>query len=135
GDCALGRVRTSNSGMRDSIQFCESTPLIVMTAPKSVNRPIRPRMRSSRAGFAKVANRPVPYRDAMAKTYVGSHLRRLRDSHGLSQAGLAERLGISPSYLNQLERGKRPLTVSVLVRVTEEFGVDADFFATRDNAR
>lgn len=71
----------------------------------------------------------------MAKTYVGSHLRRLRESHRLSQVALADRLGISPSYLNQLERGKRPLTVSVLIRVTEEFGVDADFFATRDTAR
>ncbi len=71
----------------------------------------------------------------MAKTYVGSHLRRLRESHRLSQVALADRLGISASYLNQLERGKRPLTVSVLIRVTEEFGVDADFFATRDAAR
>lgn len=71
----------------------------------------------------------------MAKTYVGARLRRLRESHGLNQSALAERLGISPSYLNQLERGKRPLTVAVLLRVTEEFGVDADFFAARDSAK
>lgn len=69
------------------------------------------------------------------KMYVGANLRRLRESHGLSQAALAERLGLSPSYLNQLERGKRPLTVPVLLRVTEEFGVDADFFAAKDTAK
>ena len=67
--------------------------------------------------------------------YVGAQLRRLRESHRLSQAALADRLGISPSYLNQLERGKRPLTVSVLLRVTEQFGIDADFFAARDAPR
>ena len=71
----------------------------------------------------------------MTKMYVGSRLRRLRQNHGLNQAELAERLDLSASYLNQLERGKRPLTVAVLLRVTEEFGVDADFFAAKDSAK
>lgn len=70
------------------------------------------------------------------KTVVaGSRLRHLREERGLSQAELARRLEISPSYLNQLERDRRPLTVPVLLRVTEAFGVDAAFFSTQDTSR
>ncbi len=53
----------------------------------------------------------------------------------MNQAELARALGLSPSYLNQLERGHRPLTVAVLLRVSEVFGVDATFFAAREPAR
>ena len=44
-------------------------------------------------------------------------------------------LGISPSYLNQIEHDVRPLTVPVLLRITEVFGVDATFFASQDDTR
>ena len=44
-------------------------------------------------------------------------------------------LDISPSYLNQIEHDVRPLTVSVLLRITEVFGVDATFFAAQDDTR
>jgi len=44
-------------------------------------------------------------------------------------------LDISPSYLNQIEHDVRPLTVAVLLRITEVFGVDATFFASQDDTR
>src|ERR1700751_2623723 len=44
-------------------------------------------------------------------------------------------LEISPSYLNQIEHDVRPLTVAVLLRITEVFGVDATFFAPHDDTR
>ncbi len=44
-------------------------------------------------------------------------------------------LEISPSYLNQIEHDVRPLTVSVLLRITQVFGVDATFFASQDDTR
>ncbi|HOW95779.1 MAG TPA: helix-turn-helix transcriptional regulator, partial [Mycolicibacterium fallax] len=61
----------------------------------------------------------------MSKTYVGARVRQLRSERGYSQAALAQQLQISPSYLNQIEHDVRPLTVSVLLRITEAFGVDA----------
>ncbi|ALE82496.1 short-chain fatty acyl-CoA regulator family protein [Pseudonocardia sp. HH130629-09] len=61
----------------------------------------------------------------------GTRLRALRETRSMSQAALARTLGISPSYLNQIEHGSRPLTVPVLLRITEVFGVDAAFFAAR----
>ncbi|MET7638442.1 short-chain fatty acyl-CoA regulator family protein [Streptomyces sp. NPDC005438] len=71
----------------------------------------------------------------MSKTYAGARLRRLREERNLSQAALARVLAISPSYLNQMEHDSRPLTVPVLLRLTEAFGVDPTFFSSRDSAR
>nr|WP_240979586.1 short-chain fatty acyl-CoA regulator family protein [Streptomyces sp. HNM0574] len=62
-------------------------------------------------------------------------MRRLREDRGLKQAELARLLGISPSYLNQMEHESRPLTVPVLLRLTETFGIDAGFFSERDTSR
>ncbi|RAV17992.1 Cro/Cl family transcriptional regulator [Mycolicibacterium sp. GF69] len=71
----------------------------------------------------------------MAKTFVGSRVRQLRNERGFSQSALAQMLEISPSYLNQIEHDVRPLTVAVLLRITEVFGVDATFFASEDDTR
>ncbi|MEU4954587.1 short-chain fatty acyl-CoA regulator family protein [Streptomyces lavendulae] len=71
----------------------------------------------------------------MGKTYAGARLRRLREERRMSQADLARVLAISPSYLNQMEHDSRPLTVPVLLRITEAFGVDPGFFSERDTGR
>jgi len=71
----------------------------------------------------------------VTKTFVGSRVRQLRKERGFSQAALAAMLEISPSYLNQIEHDVRPLTVPVLLRITEAFGVDATFFASQDDTR
>ncbi|WP_236794862.1 short-chain fatty acyl-CoA regulator family protein [Amycolatopsis sp. GM8] len=71
----------------------------------------------------------------MDKTFAGAKLRHLRESRSMSQADAARLLDISPSYLNQIEHNSRPLTVPVLLRITEAFGVDTEFFANNDTAR
>ncbi|TSD99441.1 helix-turn-helix domain-containing protein [Skermania sp. ID1734] len=71
----------------------------------------------------------------MAKTFVGARLRQLRVERGMSQVALAQSLEISASYLNQIEHDVRPLTVPVLLRISEEFGVDATFFSSQDDTR
>src|SRR3954452_1013245 len=71
----------------------------------------------------------------VSKTFVGARVRQLRSERGFSQAALAQMLDISPSYLNQIEHDVRPLTVGVLLRITEVFGVDATFFASQDDTR
>ncbi|ASW58077.1 Cro/Cl family transcriptional regulator [Plantactinospora sp. KBS50] len=71
----------------------------------------------------------------MSKTFAGARLRRMREDRSLSQADLARLLNISPSYLNQIEHDTRPLTVPVLMRITEVFGVDPTAFAPRDTPR
>lgn len=71
----------------------------------------------------------------MKKTFMGVKLRRLRAERGLSQIGLAQALGLSPSYLNQLEQNQRPFTVSVLLKLNRALGVDIQQFSEDDEAR
>src|ERR1700744_1234408 len=71
----------------------------------------------------------------VSKTFVGSRVRQLRSERGFSQAAVAQMLESSPGYLNQIEHDVRPLTVAVLLRITEVFGVDATFFAPHDDTR
>ncbi|MGE5505246.1 MAG: helix-turn-helix domain-containing protein [Actinomycetota bacterium] len=58
------------------------------------------------------------------KLFLGYKLRRLRETRKLSQAGLASLLEVSPSYLNQIENNQRPLTVTVLLKIAQVFGVE-----------
>nr|WP_170323162.1 short-chain fatty acyl-CoA regulator family protein [Gordonia effusa] len=67
--------------------------------------------------------------------FAGARLRRLREERGISQAALARRLDLSTSYVNQLENDHRPLTVSVLLTLSREFDLGADYFATDSDAR
>jgi transcriptional regulator, XRE family len=71
----------------------------------------------------------------MKKTFMGLKLRRLRAERGLSQTALAHTLGISPSYLNQIEQNQRPLTVSVLLKISQTLGVDVQQFSEDGEAR
>ena len=56
--------------------------------------------------------------------FAGPALRRLRRREGLTQAAMAGQLGISPSYLNLIERNQRPLTARVMMQVVERFDFD-----------
>lgn len=66
------------------------------------------------------------------KVFAGPRLKRLRRERGLTQAAMAEELAVSPSYLNLMERNQRPITISILARLTEIYGVDPrDFMEDR----
>ncbi|NLE78172.1 MAG: DUF2083 domain-containing protein [Rhodococcus sp.] len=67
--------------------------------------------------------------------YAGARLRRLREERHLTQVALAKALGLSSSYLNQLENDQRPLTVPVLLKLNATFDLDVQFFAADSDAR
>lgn len=69
------------------------------------------------------------------KFFAGTQIRRLREAHALTQGAFAERLGISPSYLNQIENNQRPLSASVLLSLAQSFSVDLSEFAQEDTDR
>jgi transcriptional regulator with XRE-family HTH domain len=71
----------------------------------------------------------------MKKTFMGVRLRKLRAERGLSQIAMAQALGLSPSYLNQLEQNQRPLTVAVLLKISRALGVDVQQFSEDEEAR
>ena len=73
--------------------------------------------------------------DNPGRNFVGSRVRQLRRERDLSQAQLAATLGLSASYVNQIEHDQRPMTLPVLKKITDSFGVDATFFAREDSTR
>ncbi|QCK85310.1 ImmA/IrrE family metallo-endopeptidase [Phreatobacter aquaticus] len=69
------------------------------------------------------------------KVFIGPALRRLREDARLTQTAFAHRLGLSVSYLNQIENNQRPATAGVLVALGQTFGVDLATFAIDDTDR
>lgn len=66
------------------------------------------------------------------KIFAGHAVRRLRRGAGLTQAAMADTLGISPSYLNLVERNARPVTATLLLRLAEAFDFDPRMLAATE---
>lgn len=67
--------------------------------------------------------------------FSGARLRRLREERGLTQVALARALDLSTSYVNQLENDQRPITVPVLLALTERFDLPSHYFSSDSDAR
>jgi XRE family transcriptional regulator, fatty acid utilization regulator len=67
--------------------------------------------------------------------FSGARLQRLRNERGLTQVALARALNLSTSYVNQLENDQRPLTVPVLLALTERFDLPPHYFSSDTDAR
>lgn len=63
---------------------------------------------------------------AEQKIFIGPRIRRVRNGLELTQTAMAEGLGISPSYLNLIERNQRPLTVQLLLKLASVYKVDIE---------
>ena len=61
--------------------------------------------------------------------FLGGRLKRLRRELGLTQTRMATDLGVSPSYLNHLERNQRPVTAQVLLRLAQAYDLDLRAFS------
>jgi XRE family transcriptional regulator, fatty acid utilization regulator len=63
-----------------------------------------------------------------ARIFAGARLRQLRDDRNLKQAEMAYRLGVSVSYLSQLEHDDRPITTTLLSALARNFPLDSQNF-------
>lgn len=70
----------------------------------------------------------------MQKTFIGPHLRRLRLDRNETQGAMARALGISPSYVNLLENNERSVSVQVLLKLFDAYGVDWREIAEEDGS-
>ena len=58
---------------------------------------------------------------------LGQRIREERLKLNLTQARLAEDIDISDTYIGQIERGERSLTLDTLVRLVNRLGVSIDY--------
>src|SRR5438477_323709 len=65
---------------------------------------------------------------------LGAKVRALRRREQLTQVQLAQRLGISASYLNLIESNRRPLPASLLIKLAQVFNADLHTFASDEDA-
>lgn len=66
---------------------------------------------------------------------LGAKVRALRRRESLSQVQMAERLGISPSYLNLIESNRRPLPAALLIKLAQGFGINLPSFGGEEDGR
>ena len=66
---------------------------------------------------------------------VGRNVRRLRIAAGLSQAALAESMGVDRAYVSGLELGRRNTTIVTLWHIAKALGVKLQLFFEEDRAR
>lgn len=72
---------------------------------------------------------------AKQRLYAGERLRALRLRLGLSQSVMAARIGISNSYLSQLEHDDRPMTPAIRQAITRAFPLNGADFEADDEQR
>ena len=57
---------------------------------------------------------------------IGGRIRKLREARDLTQEGLAELAGITPTYQSHIERGEKRPSLGVLVRKATALDVTVD---------
>ena len=65
-------------------------------------------------------------RNGLMKSSTGLKIKERRKALGVTQAALAEEVGVSPSYLNLIENGKRPIGGRILIRIARALGAGLD---------
>ena len=73
--------------------------------------------------------------DIDRKLFIGPRLRRLRRELGLNQTKMAEDLGVSPSYVNLMERNQRPVSAQILLRLADVYDIDVKSLAAAEDDR
>ncbi len=78
---------------------------------------------------------PPLQRPSSPKLYAGVKLREMRMRLGMKQAEYAAALGVSLSYLNQMENNHRPVPARVVLALAQAFGIDVTELASGSTER
>ncbi|MDE7406493.1 MAG: helix-turn-helix domain-containing protein [Clostridiales bacterium] len=72
----------------------------------------------------------------MEKYDIAKRIRELREARNLTQNALANNAGISPTYIYQLERGKKSPTIEYLNHICWGLGITLEeFFSTKERSK
>ncbi len=66
------------------------------------------------------------------KIFAGPRIKRIRQEQNETQTAMAQALGISPSYLNLIERNQRPLTVQLLLKLAAAYKINLETLQSGD---
>ena len=69
---------------------------------------------------------------AEQKIFAGPRIKRIRQDQNETQTAMAAALGISPSYLNLIERNQRPLTVQLLLKLASTYKINLETLQSGD---
>ena len=69
----------------------------------------------------------LPTKNEEELYHLGKMIRRLRKTKGLTQVQLSKAIGVSRTYLSEIESGDWNITVLLLKRIMSEFGYDVIF--------
>ncbi len=72
---------------------------------------------------------------ANQKLYAGVKIRETRLKLSLTQKDFAAKLGVSLSYLNQMENNHRPISAGVVLAMAQEFGFDVTQLSVAESDR
>ncbi|MCD8041425.1 MAG: helix-turn-helix domain-containing protein [Tannerellaceae bacterium] len=59
---------------------------------------------------------------------LGKQIREVRNSKGWTQETLADKAGVTTSYVGEIERGERNVTVLTLIKIAKQLECDAATF-------
>lgn len=71
----------------------------------------------------------------IAKLFIGRKVRELRLESNSTQTQFAQRIGISTSYLNQIENNQRPVSAAVLLALADKYQLDLSEISTGESDR
>lgn len=60
-------------------------------------------------------------------TIIGKRIKSTREERGITQKALAEMVGVSPSAINQFEKGEKKPSSELLVSIALELGASTDY--------
>src|SRR5882762_1466101 len=67
--------------------------------------------------------------------HLGKRIRAQRLREGLTQTAMAERLGVSTSYLNLIEHDRRPVSANLLIKLAQFTEFDLKSFAAGEDTK
>ena len=80
--------------------------------------------RAAAAGTALCARRELPPTEQMdICSRFGRQLRQLREEHDMTQSGMAKKFGIDRSYISDVERGRKSISLPLLEVIALGFGI------------
>lgn len=66
--------------------------------------------------------------ESKVRASVGRRIRDYREELGLTREAFAEKVGISPQFLSEIECAKKGISVETLHKICTAFQVSSDFF-------